>query len=229
MVFDSSTAYLWVVDLFVVNKMSEITTNGEVVRNCDIPYTPGPFGLGGLAIVGSKFYISEPLNPASPGDGTTIHVLERNSLICNPPLVVPFAAFDAKVEIELGPLANDDAFEVKGTFTLGAASDGIDVPTEIVSLQLSGGTRTFSTTIPAGSFQFVPAKLGKKPKPAHFKFEGIIDGVSLEAEITPLGGNTFEFKAEVQGAELTGIANPVTVTFTVGDDGGSTTVEAEFE
>jgi CSLREA domain-containing protein len=142
--------------------------------------------------------------------------------------IAPFAAFAAKVEIELGPLANDDEFEVKATFTLGAGSDGIDPLTEDVSFQVG----TFSATIPAGSFHFKPAKPGKhgKPgKPAHFKFEGVINGVLLEAKITPLGNGNFEFKAEGKGAELSGTINPVTLKLTVGDDGGSTTVTAEFE
>lgn len=39
----------------------------------------------------------------------------------------------------------------------------------------------------------------------------------------------FEFKAEGEGADLTGTVNPVTVSLTIGDDGGSATVEAEFE
>jgi hypothetical protein len=130
---------------------------------------------------------------------------------------VPFAAFDAKVEIGLGPLANDDEFEVKATFTLGAGSDGIDPLTEDVSFQVG----TFSTTIPAGSF--------KQDKKGRFKFEGVIDGVALEAVIQPLGGDTYEFKAEGANADLTGTVNPVTVALTIGDDGGSTTVEAEFE
>lgn len=143
-------------------------------------------------------------------------------------VTVPFDGFDAKVEIELGPLANDDEFEVKATFTLGAGSNGIDPLTEDVSFQVG----TFSATIPAGSFHFKPAKPGKhgKPgKPAYFTFEGIIDGVALEAKITPLGGNGFEFKAEGDGADLTGTTNPVSLGLTIGDDGGSVMVTAEFE
>lgn len=135
----------------------------------------------------------------------------------NGPDRVPFAAFHAKVEIELGPLANDDAFEVKADFTLGAGSNGIDPLTEDVSLQVG----TFSTTIPAGSF--------KVDKKGRFKFEGVIGGVSLQAKITPLGANSFEFKAEGTGTDLTGTVNPVTVQLAIGDDGGSTTVTAEFE
>lgn len=138
------------------------------------------------------------------------------------PETVPFAAFDAKVEIE------DGEFELKGTFTLGSGSDGIDPLTEDVAFQVG----TFSTTIPAGSFKFRPAEPGKKGKPGkpdRWTFEGVIDGVELEAKITDLGGGSFEFKAEGEGADLTGTVNPVTVGLTIGNDGGSTMVEAEFE
>ena len=127
---------------------------------------------------------------------------------------VPFAAFTLKAEISLGL---PGAFEAKGNFTLGAGSNGINPLTEDVKLQIG----TFSTTIPAGSFQQDPR--------GRFKFEGVISGVSLEIQIVPLGGNDFEFKAEAQGTDLSGIVNPVTVELTIGDDGGSTTVTAEFD
>jgi len=87
MAFDLTTGNIWVVDIFAANKMSEMSRNGELVRECDIQYAPGAFGLGGIALIGSRFYVAEPLNPADPGDGTRIHVLERHSLVCNPPLV----------------------------------------------------------------------------------------------------------------------------------------------
>ena len=62
------------------------------------------------------------------------------------PAIQAFAAFHAKVEIEVE--RHEREFEVKATFTLGAASDGINPLTEDVSFQVG----TFSTTIPAGSF-----------------------------------------------------------------------------
>jgi hypothetical protein len=124
---------------------------------------------------------------------------------------VPFAALTLKVEIK------DDAFEVKGPFTLGAASDGIDPLMEAVSLQ----TGPFTLTLPAGAFEL--------DRTGTFKFEGVVDGMALEVKITPLGGAAFDFSAEGRGADLTGIANPVPVTLTIGDDRGQVTVIAELD
>jgi hypothetical protein len=135
-------------------------------------------------------------------------------LICP---VVSFIDFTANVEIELGPLTNDDEFEVKGRFTLGEASDGIDPLTEEVSLQVD----TFSAIIPAGSFE--------QEDDGTFKFEGFIGGVKLEVKIIPVGDNSFSFKAEGQGTDLTGIVNPVEVTLIIGDDTGAVSVTAELK
>jgi hypothetical protein len=134
------------------------------------------------------------------------------------PAAVGFTmALTAKVEIQFGPLANDDVFEVKAPFTLGAGSDGIAPLTEAVSFQVG----TFSTTILASSFT--------QDTKGRFKFEGVINGVFLEAVIRPLNAGSFEFKAEGQGVDLTGTVNPVNVGLTIGNDNGTTTVTAEFE
>lgn len=63
---------------------------------------------------------------------------------------------------------------------------------------------------------------------ARWTFEGVIDGVALEAKLTDLGAGSFEFKAEGDGADLAGITNPVMVTLTIGDDTGTTTVTADL-
>jgi len=137
-----------------------------------------------------------------------------------PSPVTPFATFTATVEIELRP-RRDDAFDLKSRFTLGAGSNEIDPLTEDVTLELTGGTGSFITTIPAGSFT--------KDKQGHFEFEGTINGVDLQAKITRLGSNQFKCEVEGEHADLTGIANPVTVTLTIGADSGSTTVRAKFD
>lgn len=133
------------------------------------------------------------------------------------PAVVPFSEFSPQVKIKLGPQAGDDKFNVKATFTLGAVSDGIDPPTEEVTLQIS----PLAMTIPAGSF--IQDKKGR------FKFHGSIAGMRLEAKIRPLEEGTFELKVKGRKAELTGTVNPVPVNLTIGDDGGSATVIVEIK
>jgi len=53
--------------------------------------------------------------------------------------------------------------------------------------------------------------------------------VKLDASIRPARNGAFEFEVETEGANLKGFANPVTVSLTIGDDGGSRTVKAEIE
>jgi hypothetical protein len=134
--------------------------------------------------------------------------------------VSPFAAFQAKVEIDRRRRPNRDAFEVQARFTLGAGSNGVNIATEAVSLQLTGGRGTFAITIPAGSF--------KQDEQGQWKFAGVIDGVRLGAVVRPLLHGGFELLAVGDRADLTGLANPLTITLAIGDDGGSTTVRARF-
>jgi hypothetical protein len=130
---------------------------------------------------------------------------------------LPFAALAVqKAEIE------GDAFEVKGTFTLGAGSDGIAPVAEAVRLQVG----PFDTTLPAGSFELERARRGR---PAKFTFEGAIGGVWLEVKMTQLACGSVSFKAEGAGAQLGGTQNPVPVALTIGNDGGATAVWAEID
>src|SRR5207253_8937535 len=92
---------------------------------------------------------------------------------------VSFADFSAKVEIEQ---PNETA--VKATFRLGLSSNGIDPTRENVSFRVGA----FAVTIAAGAF--VADDKGR------FRFEGLVDGVHIEAQIRPLKGGRFEFKAE---------------------------------
>lgn len=91
--------------------------------------------------------------------------------------------------------------------------NGINPVTENVTLQIG----LFSVTIPPGSFQ-------KNPN-GRFAFQGVINGVSLQVQIVPLGNNIFTFKADGTGVDLTGLSNPVTVVLTTGIDSGTTTAE----
>ena len=152
---------------------------------------------------------------------------------------LPFAAFRAKAEIDVRHRPHHDEFEARhghhedeferhhrrqkdefemtAIFTLGPNNNGIAPLTEAVTVQVGA----FATTIPAGSF---------KQKKGRFMFEGVIDGVRLEAVLRSLIlGNDYEFTVEGKGADLTGTENPVTVGLTIGDDSGSKTIKAKIK
>jgi 6-phosphogluconolactonase len=158
----------------------------------------------GFSVAGSGALAPVPGSPFATGvPGGLL------SLVVYPPksCVIPFAAFAARADIAPA----DREFELDATFTLGASSDGIKPIDEAVSLTVG----TFSTTIPAGSF-----KLNK----GSFVFEGVINGVALEAKIRPLGSNRFEFKVQGERANLSGTVNPVMIVLTIGNDHGDVTV-----
>lgn len=128
-----------------------------------------------------------------------------------------FAAFNAKVEIDI----EDGEVEVTATFALDAASDGIDPVKEPVTLEVTGGAGAFSLTLPAGSF--------KVDRSGGFLFQGAIKRVKLQASIRPLRDGSYQFEIETDGANLKGMANPVTVSLAIGDDRGSRTVRAKID
>ena len=132
----------------------------------------------------------------------------------------PFVAFSAlNVKLEIDSEA-ESGFELNSVFTLGAGSDGIDPLTEPVTITVG----TYSVTIPPGSFR----QLRKGRKKGSFVYEGMIGGVDLEVQIVPLGGGSYQFKAEGSPVDLSGLTNPVTVTLVVGNDSGTASVTADF-
>lgn len=129
----------------------------------------------------------------------------------------PFASFNAKVEIDI----EDGEVEVMAGFTLGAGSNGVDPAKEPVSLRVTGGSADYSVIFPAGTF--------KMSQRGEFNFMGIIGGVKMIARIRSLRAGAFEFEMETAGAKLNGMANPVTLSLGIGDDGASRTVRAKIE
>jgi hypothetical protein len=55
---------------------------------------------------------------------------------------------------------------------------------------------------------------------------GVINGVNLQAAITPTGTLRYAFVAAAERASLTGTVNPVPVMLTIGGDSGTTSVKA---
>ena len=95
-------------------------------------------------------------------------------------------------------------------FALSNGSNGIDPTTEPVKFTVAN----FTATIPVGSF--------RKGRFGAYTYVGTIDKIWIEVSITPLGNNRFGFQATAYGANLAGIANPVTVELAIGNDSGKT-------
>jgi len=106
-------------------------------------------------------------------------------------------------------------FYIKGSFSLGTGSKGIDPPNQDVGLQIG----TFSTVVPVGSFK--RERRGNDRE--RYRFDGTINGVRLEVQIQSLSESKFRFEAEGHGADLTGTVKPITIKLMIGGDGGTTT------
>jgi YVTN family beta-propeller protein len=154
----------------------------------------------------------------------------------------PFSAFSVKLEVDRraeqlaehsdhenragrGLRADQprSGFELKGAFSLaaGASSTGIDPVTQPVTLQVSD----FSITIPKGSFRRTPR--GK------FVYEGVLNGVRLEAQIAAVGinegGLNYAFRVEAKPVSLTGVPGTLPVQLQIGNNTGKTSVRAGYD
>ena len=108
--------------------------------------------------------------------------------------------------------AINDRFNVKGTFTLDENSDGFNLDAEGVKVTVG----TSAITIPAGSF--TEKGSGK------FKFKGPINGAVVKMEIKQIYTDTFRFKVEAKGVDLTGTPNPLDMGLAIGNDRGTVTI-----
>lgn len=131
MVFDRSTNTIWMLDLFVLNKLIEVSITGDTIRRCEVRYIPGIFGVGGVAILGSKFYIGHPVNPQNPDEGTVVHVLDRATILCDPALVTAVA-----IDIKPGAFPN----------SMNLGSSGV-VPVAILSSEQFDATQVDPATV----------------------------------------------------------------------------------
>ncbi len=130
------------------------------------------------------------------------------------PSRVPFSTLNAIVEIGE---RRKTSFEVRGRFTLGTHSDGIDPVEEAVMLQLG----SFSITIPKSSFS--------KTHHGSYTYEGKLNGVALEMEIRPVTADIFRFRAEGIGGHGLPTTNPVAFTLTIGNDTGTLSLKGDFD
>jgi hypothetical protein len=119
-----------------------------------------------------------------------------------------FTVNKAEIKFKTASAVND-RFKVKGTVTLDENSDGIDPAGQGVVVRVG----TSAITIPAGSF--TEKGSGK------FKFKGPINGADVKMEIKQIYTDTFRFKVEAKGVDLTGTPNPLGIGLAIGNDRGT--------
>jgi uncharacterized repeat protein (TIGR03803 family) len=122
----------------------------------------------------------------------------------------PFASFQADLAITT---RQPYGFALVAGFTTSAANTAINPATEMVTLQIAN----YTVTIPAGSFQTI----GKA-----FVYQGTINGVTISAGLTPIGGNAYALAAIGSPENLSATTNPVMVKLTIGTNAGSSQVNA---
>ena len=215
---DGKQAY--VVDEFS-GTVSVIATASNTVA-ATVPVGSGPTWVA-VTPDGKRAYVTNTGTGSVPGTvsviDTATNTVEAATImvgkgpegvgIVPPPVGVPFLAFNALLAIP--PSLN--AFRLESSFTLGSTAPAINPVTQAVALQVG----TFTTTIPPGSFKNVGGK---------FPFVGVIGGVTLQVLIAPTGTLRYGFFAGASGASLAGTTSPVPVTLTIGNDTGTTSVNA---
>lgn len=121
--------------------------------------------------------------------------------------VTPFTSFSAAGDIE------SSYFDVRGGFALGAASNGINPLSEAVTLKLD----SYSVTISPGSFG--------RSEDGGYEFEGNFGDVRVTIFLKAHSPALYTFEARGAGPGLPRLTTPASLELTIGDDGGSTTVE----
>ena len=77
----ASTTTLWSISPFN-GVMTEIDVLGNLIRQCNTPYNPGPNGLGGITLMRDTFFIAHPIGGVATA-GTTILRIARSDLVCS--------------------------------------------------------------------------------------------------------------------------------------------------
>ncbi len=126
-------------------------------------------------------------------------------------VVAPFLTFlMSKVEATLEGGAPRDEFHLEGIFELGPHSNGIDIANERIIIKFGD----FTQALPAGSF--VPEEDGG------YRLDGVPGGI-VHAQIKDDG--LFSVTATRLELSKVSLAEPVTVSLSIGDDVGKTAVQ----
>ena len=125
---------LWALSPFLAGWMTEFDTQGNFIRRCQVPYQPGPFGLGGLSLMRDTFIVAHPTG-GDPTLGTTIHRVARTELVCVGALTAD------TIDIEPGHFPNRINPRAGGRVTVAALSNSLRDATLLI-----GGTVRFGRT-----------------------------------------------------------------------------------
>jgi len=205
------------------NNVSVIATAGNTVIGAPIAVSSGPTGVA-VTSDGSKVYVAnDPSNNVSVIATATNTVTATIPVCCSPAafgvFIQPTLAFSSLSAVLFATGARHPAFALDASFGLGAGSNGINPPSEPVMLQVG----PYTALIPAGSFR----QLAAGQKFAVYAFSGAISNVWLALDILSFGHNSYQFGAAGTPVDLSAVPNPVPVSFSIGNNVGSTTVNAE--
>lgn len=188
-----------------------------------------PVGSGsdptGVAVTpdGADVYVTLRSNGTATEIDTATNTIVATGISVAPPntegpqdLVIfnettPFAAFTID-NLNISP----QGFHEQGDFTLGANSQGVDLANQPVILTIG----SFSLMIPQGSFRQVGGNL-------HFVLNATINGLQVNFNLKANGKSStdFSYVVNVNGVDLTGQPDPVTVGLKIGENMGTTTVQ----
>ncbi len=148
---------------------------------------------------------------------------------------VRFAALRPTVKIQRAhSIGHDgDRLEFDGEGTLGPSSDGVEPAAEDVVFRVG----SLTLKIPGGSFveqvehdETHERRDGGRKDASHvYSFRGVVDGMSVRAEIEIGHRGQYAFRLKTRDANLGLVVNPVQVGFSIGGDFGESSVRAEFD
>jgi len=168
--------------------------------------TNGANPVSGLIADANGNLFGTTSNGGASGDGTAFELTGSGFV----PLLTPFASFQADLAITT---KQPYGYALVAAFTTSAANTAINPATEAVTV----GIANYTLTIPAGAFQAIWGA---------YVYQGTINGITTYALLTPLGGNRYAFAVAGSPENLSATTNPVTVSLTIGSNGGTTQVNA---
>jgi hypothetical protein len=176
------------------------------------------FGTGGLSNHhgnGTATLLSNGAVLVAGGEDDSGTATAAAELYVPPPAWVLVSSMAAQAKVTVG--SKKLGFNLNGSVTLGASSNGINPPSEVTYIALG----SYTGVIPVGSFVY-------DVQHNRFVFSGTINNVNLMIQILPQGNGIYLFEAQANAANLSADSNPLSVELHLGDDVGRTTISAQF-